>query len=52
LERQTTGGRVVVLGLVHAGRYVLSCSIATANRRVDTAPHRKWSILCLEKCCV
>jgi hypothetical protein len=52
LERQTkTVGRAVVLPLVRASRYVLSCSIATANRCAATVPHRKRRMLRLEKRC-
>ena len=36
-----TGGRAVVLPLVRASRYVLSCSNATANRCAATAPQGK-----------
>ena len=42
---------MVVLPLVRANRYVLSCSIATANRCAATALHRKLSMLRLEKRC-
>jgi len=51
VQQTNTGGRAVVLPLVRAIRYVLSRSIATANRSAATAPHRKWSMLRLEKRC-
>jgi hypothetical protein len=49
-RRRPLAVRLFCRSCVQAG-YVLSCSIATANRCAATGPHRKWSMLRLEKRC-